>query len=314
MIEWVYRQTLGSGASEVIVATDDERIAAACRGFGAPVELTSAEHPSGTDRIAELARRFGWDDDQIVVNVQGDEPLISPVVDRADRAPARMASGCDDRDARGAARSRRRVPRPELRQGRHRPRGLGAVFQSRADPVAARRRRARGAASHRSLRVSRRRPQGDQRGAAVRARADREARAVARALARATGSSSRTRSSRRRRTSIPRRIWRGSGAILEDLAAERRPMKDILAKVRKVAERAFGKAEPRAARGAPGPVRLHGQYLPLADRGGRVSEVARGARARARRAGRLSRHARLSHRPSARRSRAARGCAARSRL
>ena len=79
MIEWVYRQTLGSGASEVIVATDDERIAAACRAFGAPVELTSADHPSGTDRIAELARRFEWDDDQIVVNVQGDEPLISPV-------------------------------------------------------------------------------------------------------------------------------------------------------------------------------------------------------------------------------------------
>lgn len=79
MIEWVYRQTLGSGAREVIVATDDERIVAACRAFGAEVELTSTEHPSGTDRIAELARRFAWDDDQIVVNVQGDEPLISPV-------------------------------------------------------------------------------------------------------------------------------------------------------------------------------------------------------------------------------------------
>jgi 3-deoxy-manno-octulosonate cytidylyltransferase (CMP-KDO synthetase) len=79
MIEWVYRQTTSSGASEVIVATDDERIVAACRGFGARVELTSAEHPSGTDRIAELARRFKWDDDQIVVNVQGDEPLISPL-------------------------------------------------------------------------------------------------------------------------------------------------------------------------------------------------------------------------------------------
>jgi 3-deoxy-manno-octulosonate cytidylyltransferase (CMP-KDO synthetase) len=79
MIEWVYRQTASSGASEVIVATDDERIVAACRGFGARVELTSAEHPSGTDRIAELARRFEWGDDQIVVNVQGDEPLISPL-------------------------------------------------------------------------------------------------------------------------------------------------------------------------------------------------------------------------------------------
>jgi 3-deoxy-manno-octulosonate cytidylyltransferase (CMP-KDO synthetase) len=78
MIEWVYRQTVQSGASDVIVATDDERIAASCRGFGARVELTSTEHASGTDRIAELARRFEWDDQQIVVNVQGDEPLISP--------------------------------------------------------------------------------------------------------------------------------------------------------------------------------------------------------------------------------------------
>jgi 3-deoxy-manno-octulosonate cytidylyltransferase (CMP-KDO synthetase) len=79
MVEWVYRQTIQSGASEVIVATDDERIAAACRGFGARVELTSTEHQSGTDRIAELARRFEWDEEQIVVNVQGDEPLISPL-------------------------------------------------------------------------------------------------------------------------------------------------------------------------------------------------------------------------------------------
>ena len=79
MIEWVYRQAEQSGAREVIVATDDERIAAACRIFGAPVELTSTEHASGTDRIAELARRFAWPDEQIIVNVQGDEPLISPL-------------------------------------------------------------------------------------------------------------------------------------------------------------------------------------------------------------------------------------------
>jgi 3-deoxy-manno-octulosonate cytidylyltransferase (CMP-KDO synthetase) len=79
MIEWVYRQTVQSGASQAIIATDDERIAAACRAFGAPVEMTSAEHASGTDRVAELARRFAWPDEQIVVHVQGDEPLISPV-------------------------------------------------------------------------------------------------------------------------------------------------------------------------------------------------------------------------------------------
>ena len=79
MIEWVYRQAALSGAREVIVATDDERIVAACRRFDAPVEMTSAAHASGTDRIAELAHRFGWRDEQIVVNVQGDEPLISPL-------------------------------------------------------------------------------------------------------------------------------------------------------------------------------------------------------------------------------------------
>jgi 3-deoxy-manno-octulosonate cytidylyltransferase (CMP-KDO synthetase) len=79
MIQWVYGQALQSGASQVVVATDDERIAAACRGFGAPVEMTSPEHASGTDRIAELAERFGWAEQQIVVNVQGDEPLISPL-------------------------------------------------------------------------------------------------------------------------------------------------------------------------------------------------------------------------------------------
>jgi len=78
MIEWVYRQARRSGAREVIIATDDERIAAVGRSFKAQVELTSMAHASGTDRIAELAGRFGWPEQQIVVNVQGDEPLIAP--------------------------------------------------------------------------------------------------------------------------------------------------------------------------------------------------------------------------------------------
>src|SRR5690606_16810363 len=80
MIAWVHEQACRSGAAEVIVATDDERIAAACRGFGARAEMTGAEHASGTDRIAELARRLGWDDAAIVVNVQGDEPLLPPAL------------------------------------------------------------------------------------------------------------------------------------------------------------------------------------------------------------------------------------------
>jgi 3-deoxy-manno-octulosonate cytidylyltransferase (CMP-KDO synthetase) len=78
MIEWVFRRACASGARDVLVATDDERIAAACRQFAARVELTAQHHASGTDRIAELAARFAWDDRQIVVNVQGDEPLIAP--------------------------------------------------------------------------------------------------------------------------------------------------------------------------------------------------------------------------------------------
>jgi 3-deoxy-manno-octulosonate cytidylyltransferase (CMP-KDO synthetase) len=78
LIEHVYRRAGGAGAAEVIVATDDERIAAACRGFGAVVELTDPAHLSGTDRLAEVARIRGWGDGEIVVNVQGDEPLLPP--------------------------------------------------------------------------------------------------------------------------------------------------------------------------------------------------------------------------------------------
>jgi len=61
----------------VIVATDDERVAEACRGFGAEVAMTRPEHPTGTDRLAEVAAGL---DDEIVVNVQGDEPLIEGFV------------------------------------------------------------------------------------------------------------------------------------------------------------------------------------------------------------------------------------------
>lgn len=78
MIEWVCERARSSGAREVIVATDDERIAELCRTQGTRVELTDAGHVSGTDRIAEVAERLGWADEQIVVNVQGDEPLLPP--------------------------------------------------------------------------------------------------------------------------------------------------------------------------------------------------------------------------------------------
>ena len=80
MIQWVHERASASAASEVIVATDDERIAQACAQFGARAELTSTDHQSGTDRIAELAERLGWPDEAIVVNVQGDEPLLPPAL------------------------------------------------------------------------------------------------------------------------------------------------------------------------------------------------------------------------------------------
>ena len=78
MIEHVWRRAGECGAREVLVATDDERIVAACRAFGAEAVLTDPAHPSGTDRLAEVARVRGWADDEIVVNVQGDEPLLPP--------------------------------------------------------------------------------------------------------------------------------------------------------------------------------------------------------------------------------------------
>ena len=78
MIQWVYERAVESGVSEVLIATDDERIISACKTFGAQAELTAKKHQSGTDRIAELAKRFNWPDEKVVINVQGDEPLLPP--------------------------------------------------------------------------------------------------------------------------------------------------------------------------------------------------------------------------------------------
>lgn len=80
MVAHVVERACQSGAEEVLIATDDERIAAAVQGMGAEVVMTSANHPSGTDRLQEVAQKKGWSDDIIIVNVQGDEPLIPPAV------------------------------------------------------------------------------------------------------------------------------------------------------------------------------------------------------------------------------------------
>jgi 3-deoxy-manno-octulosonate cytidylyltransferase (CMP-KDO synthetase) len=80
MVVHVARRAQQSGASEVVVATDDARVQAAVAAHGILVEMTDPAHPSGTDRIAEVALRHGWPDDTVVVNVQGDEPLIDPAL------------------------------------------------------------------------------------------------------------------------------------------------------------------------------------------------------------------------------------------
>lgn len=80
MIQHVWEQASRSAASRVLIATDDARIAEACQAFGGEVVLTAAEHNSGTDRLAEVASKLGLAADAIVVNVQGDEPLIPPAV------------------------------------------------------------------------------------------------------------------------------------------------------------------------------------------------------------------------------------------
>lgn len=78
MVIRVAEQAALSGAKRVLVATDDERIRQAVNAHGFEVCMTAAKHVSGTDRIAEVAMQQGWPDDVIVVNVQGDEPLIAP--------------------------------------------------------------------------------------------------------------------------------------------------------------------------------------------------------------------------------------------
>lgn len=78
MIQHVYERACKSGASRVVIATDDSRIEAACHEFGAEVVMTSADHASGTDRLEEVARKLDFEPRDRVVNVQGDEPLIPP--------------------------------------------------------------------------------------------------------------------------------------------------------------------------------------------------------------------------------------------
>lgn len=100
MLQHVYERAVESGARQVVIATDDPRIEEAAAGFGAPVCRTGEQHRSGTERLAEAAQRLGLQADDIVVNLQGDEPLMPPVLLRqvaenlAAHATAQMATLC----------------------------------------------------------------------------------------------------------------------------------------------------------------------------------------------------------------------------
>ena len=78
MVVRVAEQAAKSGASEIVIATDFEKIVTVAKQHGFNAVMTRIDHQSGTDRIAEVAQQLGWADDEIVVNVQGDEPLIDP--------------------------------------------------------------------------------------------------------------------------------------------------------------------------------------------------------------------------------------------
>jgi 3-deoxy-manno-octulosonate cytidylyltransferase (CMP-KDO synthetase) len=83
LVQHVYERARESGATNIVIATDDERIRAAASAFGARVCMTRADHPSGTDRLAEVIEQLGIGEREIVVNLQGDEPLMPPELIRA---------------------------------------------------------------------------------------------------------------------------------------------------------------------------------------------------------------------------------------
>lgn len=151
LIERVYECARASGARTVVIATDDERIRRAAEGFGARVCLTSPTHRSGTDRVGEAVAQLALAPDAIVVNLQGDEPLVPPgliaaVAGALGRDPQAVVATacyrlCDarafrdpnvvkvvlDRDGRALYFSRAPIPWPREQKGPDAPAAYGHI-------------------------------------------------------------------------------------------------------------------------------------------------------------------------------------------
>lgn len=93
MVVRVAERARTSGAQQVLIASDAQAVIDAAHAHGFDAMLTRADHPSGTDRLAEVAERLGWPDDALIVNVQGDEPLIDPALIR--EVAAHLAAHAD---------------------------------------------------------------------------------------------------------------------------------------------------------------------------------------------------------------------------
>ena len=139
MVVRVAQNARESGAARVVIACDDERIRDAAHVHGVEAVLTRTDHPTGTDRLAEAAQLLALPDDEIVVNVQGDEPLLAPRADRRCRDAARLPRRRGDRDRVPSDRRRRRGVQSERRQGRARRARQRAVLQPRDDSLGTRR-------------------------------------------------------------------------------------------------------------------------------------------------------------------------------
>lgn len=104
MVVHVARRAIAAGASQVVVATDDQRIADAVAGYPVTVCMTRIDHPSGTDRLAECGEQLNWPDQQIIVNLQGDEPFapaagiraVAEVLGNSDAPMATLATEITD--------------------------------------------------------------------------------------------------------------------------------------------------------------------------------------------------------------------------